>query len=384
MNDTANHQSPDHAEEVAQGSSTYQVNLKEVQEQLESGRTPTPTTVRQFLKWFGYARRGRWVVNQIRDALHEFSLHTDPDFEYAWIDAPIVFLAAAARPQPSNQSPSETDSSGQASAETGPTEGEGTVAMAAYADPTYRIGKLSFANRPPVSIHPDRDLMEALTVMMMHDYSQLPVMTSEREVRGLISWKSIALRAAMGAPHERVSDCMGDSPEIVSDDDSLFRVINKVVDQECVLVRDKTKKISGIVTASDLSETFHQLGRPFLLLGEVENLIRGLLDGKFSADELQRIRNPDDSGRPVEDISDLTFGEYVRLVQEPDRWNRLGLRIDRTTFVKDLERVNDIRNDVMHFDPEGITSDELDELRKTAKFLQDVRAVHQAILSAAT
>lgn len=130
------------------------------------------------------------------------------------------------------------------------------------------------------------------------------------------------------------------------------------------------------MTAADLSETLDQLGRPFLLLGEIENLIRALLDGKFSAEELRQIRITEDANRPVDDISDLTFGEYVRLIQEPRRWDRLGLKIDRATFVKDLEKVNGIRNDVMHFDPEGITEVELDELRKTAKFLQEVRAAH--------
>ncbi len=172
---------------------------------------------------------------------------------------------------------------------------------------------------------------------------------------------------------------MGDPPETVTDDTSLFKVIDKVVEHECVLVRDKTRKVIGIVTASDLSETFHQLGRPFLLLGEIENLIRGLLENKFTLDQLQAVRVSDDVGRQVKDISDLTFGEYVRLIQDPERWNRIGLKIDRTAFVKDLERVNRIRNDVMHFDPEGITPDELDQLSKTKKFLQVVRTIHDAI-----
>lgn len=31
----------------------------------------------------------------------------------------------------------------------------------------------------------------------------------------------------------------------------------------------------------------------------------------------------------------------------------------------------------MHFDPEGVTPEELEELRRTDGFLQDVRAMHR-------
>jgi CBS domain-containing protein len=247
---------------------------------------------------------------------------------------------------------------------------------AAYADPTYRIGKLDAANRPPRSVYADAPLNEAITIMLRNDFSQLPVMQGEREVKGLISWKSIAAKTGLGRQCSQVRDCMSPHVEVVSDDASLFQVIGLVIRQECVLVRDKTtRKISGIITASDLSETFHQLGRPFLLLGEIENLIRALIDGKFNCDELCQVRNPVDGARAVEDVSDLTFGEYVRLIQDPNRWNRLGLAIDRGTFVRDLGNVNTIRNDVMHFDPDGISPDDLEELRKTANFLQELRAI---------
>ena len=48
-----------------------------------------------------------------------------------------------------------------------------------------------------------------------------------------------------------------------------------------------------------------------------------------------------------------------------------GLQIDRFTFVKDLvDEVRMIRNDVMHFDPEGIGEPEVTKIRKFAEFLR--------------
>ncbi len=37
-----------------------------------------------------------------------------------------------------------------------------------------------------------------------------------------------------------------------------------------------------------------------------------------------------------------------------------------------MEEVRKIRNDVMHFDPDGITPEKLDTLRKTLNFLHTI------------
>jgi hypothetical protein len=51
----------------------------------------------------------------------------------------------------------------------------------------------------------------------------------------------------------------------------LFEAIHSIVEHDCVLVRAVNKKICGIVTTTDLSMQFAQLGEPFLLLGQIEN-----------------------------------------------------------------------------------------------------------------
>ena len=42
-----------------------------------------------------------------------------------------------------------------------------------------------------MSVKPDDELNKAKTLMAGYDYSQIPVMTSPREVKGIITWKSI-------------------------------------------------------------------------------------------------------------------------------------------------------------------------------------------------
>ena len=57
-------------------------------------------------------------------------------------------------------------------------------------------------------------------------------------------------------------------------------------------------------------------------------------------------------------------------MENPDRWKKIKLAIDRATFVDQLNRVRDSRNDVMHFDPDGLDDDDLTFLRDFSRFLK--------------
>jgi hypothetical protein len=142
------------------------------------------------------------------------------------------------------------------------------------------------------------------------------------------------------------------------------------VEHQYVLVRGGDQRIVGIITTSDVSLQFQQLAEPFLLLGEVENHIRRIIAPRFSPTELAAAKDAGDGERQVDSAADLSFGEYRRLLEEPNRWNRLELPIDRIEFIRLLDRVRLIRNDVMHFDPDGIPDEDLNVLRDFVRFLR--------------
>jgi CBS domain-containing protein len=353
--------------------------LREIAEQLRTGVKPEPKTVRQLLSVFNAERRGSYKVGKIRRALDGLGLVTDPDFENIWIDAAIEFRLRSephkeserapdstiavpdvgevreqlARPEPMTEIPVETP----------------TVTSSRITDPTYRIGKLPAANQPIVSVTLDEDVTQAVTKMMKWDYSQLPIMQGVRDVKGVISWRSIGSRLALGAPCARVRDCR-DSHREVSADTSLFHAIPAIIEDGYVLVRADDKTISGIVTASDLSLQFQQLSEPFLLLGEIEQHVRKLIEGKFALSDLQDAKDPADVQRLVERVADLTLGEYIRLLENSNRWTMLKVNIDRAIFIAELKEVKRIRNDVMHFDPDPLGESELSTLRSFVRLLQ--------------
>jgi CBS domain containing-hemolysin-like protein len=211
--------------------------------------------------------------------------------------------------------------------------------------------------------------------MLRHDFSQLPVMTNEREVRGIVSWESIGPAAIFSNPWPRfVRECTKPHVEVKTTD-SLFRVINRIIESSYVLVRDEHRVIKGILTTTDLSEQFQLLAEPFLLLGEIENHIRALIDGRFTEAELSAVKDQGDEARTIETVADLTLGEHQRLLERPENWNRLGLNADRVVFVKELDKIRQLRNDVMHFDSDSITEIERTSLRNFLQFLHELKTL---------
>jgi predicted transcriptional regulator len=347
--------------------------LREIAEQLNRGQRPESETVRTLLSWFDAQRRGHYVTQRVKRAMRKEGLITKPAFEFAFIDSPVEFQLA-----PTTQIikpvgiPSEEQVSTPVVIEVDAT---GNVVTSAIEDPTYRIGRLPAANQSLFKVTPNSTLVEAVTKMLTNNVSQLPVMTSDRDVKGMISWSSIGSRLAMDNKADTVRHYMEPHYE-VSSEVSIFSAIGFIANHDYVLVRDSERKISGIVTASDLSLEFHQLGEPFLLIGEIENHIRLMVANKFSAPELKSACDPSDSEREINDVSDLTFGEYVRLLEDPRHWERLALPLDRKTFIDRLKIIRDIRNDVMHFNPDPLDEElELKVLRESVLFLQKLREI---------
>ncbi|MGI8402703.1 MAG: CBS domain-containing protein [Gemmatimonadaceae bacterium] len=344
--------------------------LAEIQKSLKAGSPAEAITVRTFLGWFGVQRRGYFKLREIRNALRKAGLVTQPDFEGAYIDSEIVFgLKPTAKEKAARSEDPPSSHGALGTSEVG--SQEASVQMGTIADPTYRIGRLPAANRPPLSIKPDAPVTEAITQMMLNGFSQLPVMQSERDVKGIISWESIGSRQALGRNGVRVRDC-ATTAEIISADTSLFAAIGRIVANQYVLIRDAQNRISGIVTTSDLSIQFHQLAEPFLLLSEIENHVRKLIDGKFTLSDLRSAcLEPETS--EIQTVADLTFGEYVRLLQNPVSWSKLKLDLDRVAFVAQLDLVREIRNEIMHFDPDPVSEEDLQTLRNFKQFLQTLQ-----------
>lgn len=342
--------------------------LIDVRQKLDAGEE-VGMSVREFIAWFGAQRRGSTTAWYIRRLLKDANLKTVPDFEAAHIDAHIKLEIV--KPASEESVPQEIVLP----------EPEVIVPIVsplvagASADPAFRVSRLDSANSKPISVQPDCTIVEAATLMLRHDFSQLPVMTNDRDVKGMVSWESIAARMLFNKQlATTVRECMIAYRDVPAST-SLFDVISIILEHSSVLVRGADRTITGIVTTADLSRQFQQLSEPFLLLSEIENHVRRVIDGKFTALELASVKDPDDSGRVIENVADLTLGEYIRLLENPANWMKTGLLVDRRVFVNELDHVRRIRNDVMHFDPDGISEDDHKLLRNFLQFMHELSKI---------
>lgn len=335
--------------------------LKDAAQTVHAGK-PRRVKVRTLLSWFGHKRRGSSVVWTIRRALRELRLATDPDFSTVGIDAFTRLVPAPAT--------RDTNPDGSRRTDQQPAGRNGTTKSEAR-DPALFVGMLPAATSGVVTVARDSTLSTAVTEMMYHNYSQLPVTQDMRRIDGIITWRSIGVaRTTKGHNDCRyVRDCLEKEFATVALDTPLLDAVEKIVRDEVVLVIGRDKLLTGIVTTSDLSLKYHELAAPFLLLQEIEDRLRLLIDDAFSADEIAAAGDPRDQKREIKEASDLTFGEIVRLVEADANWKRLKLTLDRRVFVRLLRDVKDIRNEIMHFSPDDLSPENRDKIGKLRKLL---------------
>lgn len=345
--------------------------LQEIANRVQDGKKPEHT-LRALLGFFGQARRGAVVNYRIAEALATLGLRTEPDFRSAYIDDQLKFIPADApppEPQPEEQKHTEGVEERKYVGQDMRRDGS-TFHVVRFLDEEKRTRGLT-------RLTPDATIQQAVTLMLARDYSQIPIMTNERTLKGMVSWESIGSAFGLGNNPQSIRDCMEQTDSIVDEDDSIFKLFDLVAQHEVALVRARDRCFITIFTAADLGVLYRELSEQFILLGEIEDCIRALLErGQFTPEELEPYRSPDDD-REIRRMDDLTFGAYLRILEKPDQWKRLGLGVDRATFVKELDEVRIIRNAVMHFDPDGLTPEQFKCLHNVLGFLRRLRQAPQ-------
>jgi len=333
------------------------MDFKEILEHVQKTKKPYLTYPSVATGYLGYSRRGWRVVDAVNKLLDEHDVLCEPEFGSAWFYGQIEI-----KPKPKVGVGKQQD------------EAEET-------DPTPRLSLLKAANlnkiketgkgQGLISVTRETSINEAITLMILNDFSQLPILSGQRDVDGVISWKSIGRALALGKTCSIVSDCK-DEVVILNYDEPLFNAVKFILEKDFVLVRQKDKTISGIVTMTDIGEQFISMAEPFLIIEQIENHIRKILDQKFSTDELNLQQTYEEKPKEIKNLSDLTFGHYIKIIEDPQKFEKLKIKIDRALLVNQLDEVRKIRNDVMHFDPDGITNQSLELLRQTVTFLHTV------------
>ncbi len=141
------------------------------------------------------------------------------------------------------------------------------------------VGNLPSALGGICSVKPTATLEEAVTLMLLNDYSQLAVSAGARSLEGAISWKSIA-QARHANPSAGLVHAIA-PVEQVPYDRELIDLLPTLYAADFVFVHDQTHSICGVVTAADVVSAYGELATPFFLIGELDQLLRRLISQVF-------------------------------------------------------------------------------------------------------
>ncbi|MET8488233.1 CBS domain-containing protein [Streptomyces tendae] len=250
----------------------------------------------------------------------------------------------------------------------------------------FRIGDLPCAHAGLDSVTSAADLTEATYIMHTKNYSQVPVLEDQYTVAGVVTWRSVAKMYATGA-EAALANAIVEDPPVAHAHDDFFAMLANVCEHGYVLVRAHNGRISGIVTAADITQRFDATAWPFFVIGEIEFRLRKCLGARLGEEAIRAVQHND---RKTGKIADLMFGQYVMLLDGDQRnkqghrkealcaaadqnWQTLGWPgVNRIQFVHQLDRVRAIRNQIAHFDPEPLTAQRSQELRQFAGLLRQL------------
>lgn len=310
-----------------------------------AGSGPVRLTIRELLAMWGFSRRTATSESVIQAELAERGLTTRPSFTTGAIDSVLELVEVDVEP---------TD------------EGANAEAAASEDDLPVKwlVGAVLPADGDVESVQVGSTLTEAMTRMLATNYSQLAVVDEHGHYQGAVTWESIGrarlsdAEAGLAAATVQVS--------VVDYDNDLFEQIDEIYRRGYVLVRGEDRKtLIGIVTAHDLARQFGVLARPFSLVEEAELRLRRQVLRTLPEELVSKHVPPWGNGAP-------TFGRYHQLLDKPETFRLLGWPLDRETFLRHIDKVVAIRNELMHFSSDTLPAHDLEIVEGFVSMLRTV------------
>lgn len=251
----------------------------------------------------------------------------------------------------------------------------------------YQIYQIIEGKGQPVFVAKDDAVSKALSLMIEHDYSQLPVVIREERAKdmmvdspeGMITNESVlrGIRNFNAKIEElKVRDVMISAPTYSYDDD-LFDILDRLKEANAVLITEDIglgEDLVGIVTSYDATEYFRSRTEDMMRVEDIELIIKDFIlaaytngDGELDKNELDdviaRMTSHRQTEKPLQ-FDDLSLSDYVSLLVRKQTWEFFEpiFGISRDSLNELLTGIREIRNKLAHFSGE-ITAEERDKLK---------------------
>lgn len=224
---------------------------------------------------------------------------------------------------------------------------------------------------PVVTVTLADSLDDVAKRMIEHDYSQLPVVDSEKKPIGIITSDSI-LKAlnnyGVALDGLRIKHIMQKSPRLFRRDIDLLDLFDDM-DSAYAFVVDEEGRLVQIITSYDTAVYFGQRANDILLVENVENTLKDYIQLAFSSQPNgqalldQAIQSMTSSMKSPVTFDDLALGQYIALFLHKNNWSRFEevLELGRSAVAHLLDGVRKTRNNLAHF--REISRDQSRQLR---------------------
>lgn len=223
----------------------------------------------------------------------------------------------------------------------------------------FKVSEFIDLNKKIISCKPSDSIKRAKTIMLMNDFSQLPVISNDDKIVGFISWRSIGKIEALGNGQSIVKG-FTEEPKIIKETDNFLDHIQSIAENEFVIVESNSKRLRGIITTYDMTIYFNDFIMPYLRLGIIEDNLRKIIATRIKP-------------KVAKDVNRMTFYEYQQIFKEDNNWNSLGLEnLDKESFVQKIDDIRQLRNRIAHYKPNPISNTELYFIVSFSKLLENL------------
>jgi restriction system protein len=220
---------------------------------MKAAAEPIELPIRQLLAVWGFRARTYDSVGRIQRDLSAAGLRCEPDMAEGGFDSVVrVSMAATAHADTRGLYADEgrtSDSEDRVAADKGANVEDEQLELPPV---SLLVGDIPSATGGITAVDPSQTLEQAQALMIAKDYSQLAVLAGPRDLKGAVSWRTIA-RARLSKSEISLTDVIDQHPKVVHADEDLLSQIDTIYGADFVFVRGGDDYICGIITTADLT-----------------------------------------------------------------------------------------------------------------------------------
>ena len=323
-------------------------------------------TVRNLLGKFDFDIKNESTIQVVQKALNSFSLETTPKFWAVNLDSMVDIIKAK-----------------EAASEVKIKQAIITFGMLKSVEDQRLMRNLNniYGKKEPYPkwiVEPQENIDDVAVILAEDNVDFVPVGKDENSIEGVISWDTIATAVDLRGKDRKKVKCreIARPPVFVLESNSVYDKKHEIIHNGYVVVKDDNGRSFAILRAQDLAGELLSLTENFLLLQEIENTVRIILEqANPTSTEIDAVLRDEYKGKNCT-LNQLSFSDYKGLLLHKPVKEKLikhfgfSEAVVRQIAHEHIDHVRLIRNRVLHFHPDENNRTARLQLTNTREFLR--------------